>query len=226
VLFDAVIDGKPRKLLAQASRCGYFFVLDRTNGKALVSKPYSGTGNWAKGIDEKGQPIPDPAKEPQVEGSLIDTPIPGGTNWQPPSYSPETELFYVNGEEGYGIAYLYDTSAQPEGYGGGGSSTFDAHSTLFALDIHTGATRWKHSIPQGQGSISGGILTTSGKLLFTGDSSSLTAFDPVSGKILWHNRLAASVSNGPSTWMLDGKQYLIVGAGDTLYAYTLAGAKP
>ncbi|HEY7210831.1 MAG TPA: acido-empty-quinoprotein group A [Bryobacteraceae bacterium] len=225
VLFDAVIDGKSRKLLAQGARCGWLFVLDRTNGKNLVSKPFSGTGNWAKGVDAKGQPIPDPAKEPTVDGSMIDMPTMGATNWQPPSYSPDTELFYLNGTEGYGLAYLYDTSDQPEGYGGGTGGTFDQRSALFALDIRTGETRWKHEIPQGQGSISGGILTTAGKLLFTGDSSSVTAFNPADGKILWHQRLASPVSNGPSTWMLDGKQYLIVGAGDSLYAFTLQGEK-
>jgi acido-empty-quinoprotein group A len=225
VLFDATIDGKPRKLLGQAARCGWFFVLDRTNGKALVSKPFAGTGNWAKGVDERGQPIPDPAKEPKVDGSMIDMPPLGATNWPPPSYSPLTELFYFTGTEGYGLAYLYDTSEHPEGYGGGGGGTFDPHSALWAMDIHTGAIRWKHELPTvpGGGTISGGVLTTAGNLLFTGDSGHLTAFDPKSGKIIWHQRLTDSVSNGPSTWMLDGKQYVIAGAGDTLWAFTLAG---
>ncbi len=225
VLFDAVIDGKPRKLLAQGARCGWFFVLDRTNGKNLVSKPFSGTGDWAKGVDAKGQPIPDPAKEPTVDGSMVDMPAMGATNWPPPSYDPQTELFYLNGTEGYGIAYLYDTSNEPEGYGGGGSSTFDPRSALFALDVKTGNLRWKHEIRSGpgRGGITGGILTTSGKLLFTGDSGSLAAFDPGTGKIVWHQRLTSSVSNGPETWTLDGQQYIIVGAGDTLYALVLAG---
>ena len=71
--------------------------------------------------------------------------------------------------------------------------------------------------------MSGGVLTTAGRLLFTGDSGELVAFDPADGNPLWHQRLTGAVSNGPSTWMLDGKQYLIVGAGDTLYALTLAG---
>jgi acido-empty-quinoprotein group A len=226
VLFDATVDGKPRKLLAQAGRCGWFFVLDRTNGKSLVSKPFSGTGNWAKGIDAKGQPIPDPDKEPKVDGSMIDMPAMGATNWPPPSYDPQTELFYVNGTEGYGLAFLYDTSPNPEGYGGGGGGNFDSRSALFALDIHTGATKWKHEHAGGGamgGGMSGGIMTTAGHLLFTGDSTNLVAFDPMSGKILWHQQLTSAVSNGPSTWMLDGKQYLIVGAGDSLYALTLAG---
>jgi len=221
VLFDAVIDGKPRKLLGQGSRSGWFFVLDRTDGKNLVSKPFSGTGNWAKGVDAKGQPIPDPAKEPKVDGSMIDMPALGATNWPPPSYSPQTETFYLNGTEGYGIAYLYDTSDQPEGYGGGGGGNFDMRSALFALDIRTGATRWKHEHAQGAG-MTGGVLTTAGKLLFTGDSGHFAAFDPAKGALLWDQRLTAPVSNGPSTWMLNGKQYIIVGAGDTLYAFTLA----
>lgn len=225
VLFDALVDGHPRKLLAQGSRCGWFFVLDRTNGKNLVSRPFSGTGNWAKGVDAKGQPIPDVEKEPKVDGSMIDMPAMGATNWPPPSYDPQTELFYLNGTEGYGIAYLYDTTAQPEGYGGGGGGTFDMRTTLFALDVHTGAAKWKHSHPgNGLGAgLSGGILTTAGHLLFTGDSGQLTAFDPANGKILWHQRLTAPVSNGPSTYLLDGKQYILAGAGDTLYALTLAG---
>jgi alcohol dehydrogenase (cytochrome c) len=223
VLFDANINGQPRKLLAQGARAGWFFVLDRTNGKNLVSKPFSGSGNWAKGVDAKGQPIPDPAKEPQPNGSMIDMPAMGATNWPPPSYSPKTELFYLNGTEGYGVAFLYDTSDKPEGYGGGGGGNYDSHSALFAMDIHTGATRWKHEHGQdGSTGISGGILTTAGNLLFTGDSGQLVAFDPANGKPLWNQRLTQPVSNGPSTWMLDGKQYLIVGAGDTLYALTLS----
>jgi acido-empty-quinoprotein group A len=221
VLFDALIDGKPRKLLAQAARCGWFFVLDRTNGKNLVSKPFSGRGNWAKGVDERGQPIPDPAKEPKVSGSMIDMPALGATNWPPPSYNPQTQLFYVNGTEGYGIAYLYDTSDEPEGYGGGGGGTFDGRSALFAIDVKTGDVKWKHE-PAG-GAMSGGILTTAGHLLFTGDAGHLAAFDPANGTLLWNQRLESGVSNGPVTWTLDGRQYIVVGAGDTLYALTLAG---
>jgi len=227
VLLDIDIDGKPRKLLAQGARCGWFFVLDRTNGKNLVSQPFAGTGNWAKGVDAKGQPIPDPAKEPKVDGSMIDMPGMGATNWPPPSYSPQTELFYLNTTQGYGLTYLYDTSDQPEGYGGGSGGTFDPRSALLAIDVRTGKIKWKHEHETGiaGASISGGILTTAGHLLFTGDSGNLVAFDPATGKILWHQQLTASLSNGPSTWMLDGKQYLIAGAGDTLFAFVLAGKK-
>jgi outer membrane protein assembly factor BamB len=193
----------------------------------LVSKPFTGTGNWAKGVDSKGQPIPDVTKEPQVDGSMIDMPAMGATNWPPPSYDPQTELFYLKGTEGYGVAYLYDTSAEPAGYGGGGGGNFDTRSSLFALDVRTGKVKWKHSHQSGDGrndaGMSGGILTTAGHLLFTGDSGQLAAFDPADGRIVWHQRLTAGLSNGPSSYLLDGRQYLIVGAGDTLYALALAG---
>ncbi|MBS1858399.1 MAG: acido-empty-quinoprotein group A [Acidobacteria bacterium] len=223
VLFDAVIDGRPRKLLAQGSRAGWFFVLDRTNGHNLVSKPFAGTGNWAKGVDSRGQPIPDPAKEPQTNGSLIDMPALGATNWPPPSYDPKTGLFYLNATLGFGLSYLYDTSPHPQGYGGGGGGNFDTHSALLAMDVRTGVIRWRHEHGQdGSTGMSGGILTTAGDLLFTGDSGELVAFDPANGKPLWRQRLPLPVSNGPATWMLDGRQYLIAGAGDTLYALTLA----
>jgi alcohol dehydrogenase (cytochrome c) len=224
VLFDAEIDGKPRKLLAQAARNGFFFVLDRTNGKSVLSKPYVPL-NWAKGIDEKGQPIPDPKKEPTPDGSLLTIPGGGGTNWLPPSFDPDTQLFYVNATTGYSLAYLTDTDERPEGYGGSARSLWAQH-TLEAIDWKTGKIAWSHPYTNfgstGGGLGGPGILTTAGKLLFTGDyAGNLIAYDPSGGKILWHFSMPHSLGNGPETYMLDGKQYLIVGAGDTLFAFAL-----
>ena len=142
VLFDAEVDGKPRKLLAQAARNGYFFVLDRTNGAHIVSKPFVAL-NWSKGIDAKGQPIPDPQREPTVDGNLLTINGGGGTNWMPPSYSPQTGLFYVNATRGYSVTYLTDTSANPEGYGGSTRNLWSQH-VLEALDYKTGEVKWSH----------------------------------------------------------------------------------
>ena len=89
VLFDGEFNGQPRKLLAQAARNGHFFVLDRATGKALVSSEYVKT-NWSKGYDAKGQPIPNPAKDPQVDGALVSPNQGGATNWPPPTFSPPT----------------------------------------------------------------------------------------------------------------------------------------
>ena len=222
VLFDATIDGKPRKLLGQAARNGFFFVLDRTNGKNVVTKPFVPL-NWAKGVNAKGQPIPDPKKEPTTDGTLITIPGSGGTNWMPPSYDPETQLFYVNALDGYSVNYLTDTDKHPEGYGGSGRTLWSRH-ILEALDIRNGKVTWCHEYPavNGAGQGTPGILTTAGKLLFTGDyAGNFIAYDPADGKILWHFPVLHSVGNGPETYMLDGKQYVVVGAGDTLFAFSL-----
>ena len=95
VLIDGRINGQPRKLLAQASRNGHFFVLDRATGKSIVSTEFVKT-NWSLGYDERGQPIPNPAKMPQIDGALVSPNQGGAANWQSPSFSPATGLFYVN----------------------------------------------------------------------------------------------------------------------------------
>jgi alcohol dehydrogenase (cytochrome c) len=220
VLFDAEIRGEKRKLLAQAARNGFFFVLDRKTGKNLVTAPFTGT-DWAKGVDALGQPIPDPKKEPQPAGALLNINAGGGTNWFPPSFNPDYGLFFVNAIKGYSLAYLTDTDEKPEGYGGNGHNLW-SQASLEAIDYKTGKICWSHDFP-GKGAIASGILSTAGKLLFSGDpSGNLIAWDPPTGRTLWHFHLPASVSNGPMTYELDGKQYLLVGAGDTLYAFTLA----
>jgi alcohol dehydrogenase (cytochrome c) len=222
VLFDGEIDGRPRKLLAQASRNGFFFVLDRLNGAHIVTSDFTKT-NWAKGVNAKGQPIPNPAKEPQVDGALV-TPNQGGaTNWPPPSFSPKTGLFYVNANRGFSEYYIFDDNEKPEGWsgndrGGGGQSM------LQAIDYKTGKIRWSHRW-EGSG-VRSGVLTTAGDLLFTGDpSNNFVALDPATGDPLWHANLGAAVSNGPISYELDGMQYVVVGAGDAVFGFVLLSAK-
>jgi acido-empty-quinoprotein group A len=223
VLFDGLFNGRPRKMLAQAARNGIFTVLDRANGESLVTKGYVGV-NWMKGIDAKGQPIPDPAKEPKVDGSLINTPGGGGTNWAPPSFNPDTGLFYLNAKEGYSVTYLTDTDPEPQGYGGGGGGGL-SEPILVAVDYKTGNVAWKHKYPSGGfGNAFPGVLSTAGKLLFTGDpSGNLLAFDASKDRILWHFHVGQMVSNGPSTYMLNGSQYVLAAAGDTLFAFRVVG---
>jgi len=220
VLFDGVFNGKPRKLLAQASRNGYFFVLDRATGENLLTTPFIDT-NWASGIDSKGRPIPDPAKEPQTDGSLVYAPASGATNWMAPSFSPETKLFYVNAEEGSSLWYLtLGPDGKPEGHQGGATVSFWSDSKIIALDYQTGKVRWERGI--GEGRNNAGILTTAGHLLFTGDiSGNLLALDPSNGDVLWHNRPGGVMSNSPMTYSIDGRQYVLAGAGSVLYAWSL-----
>src|SRR3954453_11197778 len=142
VLIDGVINGQPRKLLGQACRNGWFFLLDRTNGKALVSSEFVKT-NWAKGVDAKGQPIPNPAKEPQTDGALVSPNQAGAANWPPPSFSPATGLFYVNATRAFSVYYIYDASEKPEGWGGNDRGGW-GESMLQAIDYKTGKMRWSH----------------------------------------------------------------------------------
>jgi alcohol dehydrogenase (cytochrome c) len=219
VLFDGEVNGQKRKLLAQAARNGYFFVLDRTNGKNLITSPYTGT-NWSEGVDASGRPIPSPKKEPQTNGALLNIFSGGGTNWFAPSFDPDSGLFYVNAVKGYSLVYLTDRDEKPEGYGGTDHALW-SQAALEAIDYHTGKIRWSHDFP-GDGLAISGILSTAGKLLFSGDpSGNLIAWDPAAGRILWHFHLPAPVSNGPMTYELGGQQYLVAGAGDTLYAFVL-----
>jgi acido-empty-quinoprotein group A len=220
VLIDGEFNGKPRKMLAQANRNGYFFLLDRTNGKNLLTAPMIETMNWSKGVDANGQPIGNPAKEATVDGVLVSPPSGGATNWPPPSFDPETGLFYVGTSESFSEFYLTDTDPHPEGYGAAERDVGSYGGSLRAIDYKTGKTVWNHRFPNGGGDT--GILSTAGKLVFAGDGAHhLVAFDPANGDILWHAGLADNLSNGPETYLLDGQQFLVVGAGDSLYAFTV-----
>ena len=161
VLFDDVVNGQPRKLLAQASRNGKFFVLDRTHGRAIVSTEYIKT-NWSLGTDEQGQPIPNPEKRPQIAGALV-TPNQGGaTNWYSPSFSPQTGLFYVNANRAFSVWYIYDPSDNPMGWGGTDRGGYAEQGQLKAIDYKTGEIRW--SIPRYGGN--SGLLSTAGNVVF------------------------------------------------------------
>ena len=217
VLIDGDFNGQPRKMIAQAARNGHYFLLDRTNGKALVSSDYIQT-NWAKGYDEKGQPIPNPAKRPQIDGALVTPDQGGAANWPPPSFSPLTGLFYVPASRAFSIFYIYDPGENPQGWGGtdrGGWS----ESMLQAIDFKTGKVKWSH---KWEGGARSGLLTTAGNLLFAGgNSGDIVALNATTGDALWHARLGNAVSNGPITYEMDGKQYLVVAAGDQLFTFVM-----
>jgi alcohol dehydrogenase (cytochrome c) len=221
VLFDGEINGEKRKLLAQASRNGWFFVLDRTTGKHILSSEYVKT-NWAKGVDAKGEPIPNPAKQPQPDGALVSPNQGGAANWPPPSFNPETGLFYVNAARAFSVYYIYDDDDdKPEGWGGNDRSGF-SEGMVQAIDTKTGKIAWSHKWPNG-GAPRSGLLSTAGKLLFAGDTASnFVALDPATGTPLWHAGLHTPMTNGPMTYQLDGTQYVVIGAGDSLYAFALA----
>src|SRR6185436_4026007 len=187
----------------QASRNGYFFVLDRTNGKSLLTKPFA-AANWAKGIDALGRPIPDPAKEPKKDGVLIAPNEGGATNFRPPSFDPKTGLLIVNAQDAYGI-YFFKPEHGTYGWAGA-DYTLAGKSFLRAIDYKTGKIAWDHPIGDGGGSA--GVLTTQTGLTFSGDvPGNLLALRTRDGATLWHAPIGR-VGNAPIMYELDGQQFL------------------
>jgi len=216
VLADANFRGQPRKLLMQASRNGYFFVLDRTTGKSLLTVPFA-TVNWAKGIDAEGRPIPDPAKYPSKDGVLVAPNESGATNFRPPSFDQRTGLFIVSAQDGYGIYFF---KSEHGAYGWAGADYGVAgRAFLRAIDYQTGKIVWNH--PLGDGAGTAGVLTSDTGLTFSGDiAGNVMAFRTTNGVTLWHQAIG-KMNNGPITYELDGKQYLVVAGGSSLYAFGL-----
>lgn len=217
VLFDAEFKGTKRKLLAQASRNGFFFLLDRTDGEHLVTAPFIDQ-TWASGVDSRGRPTAKPAATPSPDGALVAPGSDGATNWMAPSFDPQTGLFYVNARRIFSV-YYNTATGKAEGWGGRDRILW-ANSTLRALDFRTGKVVWNHEI--GEGESIAGILTTAGHLLFSADNSgNLLALDPATGRTLWHLNLGGGLLASPMTYELEGRQYILMPVTDVLYAFAL-----
>jgi alcohol dehydrogenase (cytochrome c) len=225
VLVDAMFHGKPRKMVMQAARNGYFFVVDRVTGEHLVTGKYSDAANWAASVDQRGEVVRDPAKDSTLAGSLVSPDNGGATNWPPPSFDPDTGLFYVQLREVFSMYYLTESNQRlVTGLGGKEEDVVgNLGSSLVAIDYQTGKIAWKYRYPGSTRAFFGttGLLTTAGKLLFSSDViGNVVAYDPTNGKPLWHCHVGA-VSNAPETYMLDGRQYILIAVGTSLMAFTL-----
>jgi alcohol dehydrogenase (cytochrome c) len=223
VLVDAPFGGRMRKLVLTAARNGYYFTLDRLTGEHLVTGRFSDTVNWAKAVNEKGQPVRDPKKDHDIGGALVSAGNGGAANWPPPAFSPDTNLFYVPLAESWAMYYLAETDPRGAmGLGGKEEIGLGGEAFLAAIDYRTGKLAWKQKYPSVTGAGGGaGLLSTAGRLLFGADAGgNFVARDVATGKPLWHARLG-NISNAPETFMLDGHQYVIVAAGDSIYAFTL-----
>jgi alcohol dehydrogenase (cytochrome c) len=235
VLADMDWQGKPRKVMLWANRNGMAYVLDRTSGQFLKGFPFVKV-NWADGFDDKGRPIPVPGITPTKAGTLVYPGNQGGTNWYSPSYSPRTGLFYVPAWENTSTTYIKGDTPPEFKAGGGftglfprpGLATDDVHSSIQAIDPKTGMKRWTYRI--NAPSIEAGVLTTASDMLFSGArDGSFFALDARSGKLLWQTNLGPSVSAGPITYAVNGKQYVSIMAGSSMFTFGLresAGPAP
>jgi alcohol dehydrogenase (cytochrome c) len=225
-LIDATWQNRPRKLLVQANRNGFFYVLDRTNGTFLLGKQYAKNVTWASGLTPAGRPMTVPDMEPSLEGKRVCPSLEGSSNWYSTSFNPATGLYYVQTNDKCGV-FTREPMEWEAGKGFMGGSFKQApdepaQRILRAIDIQTGKIVWE--LPQ-TGAVDswGGTLSTAGGLVIFGeDSGSLMAADAANGKPLWSFPTNQLWKASPMTYMFDNTQYFAVAAGPNIIAFGLA----
>jgi alcohol dehydrogenase (cytochrome c) len=224
-LIDATWQGKPRKLMVQANRNGFLYVLDRTNGKFLLGRAYTKRLTWATGLTPEGRPLVAAGHDATYEGRLSCPWLNGASNWYSASWNPLTSLYYVQTNDKCGIFTRTDMHYQEgRGFMGGsfsGDPADPGQRILRAFDIHTGKAVWE--LPQtGDGSTFGGVLSTAGGLVFYGaDDYSFAAADAKTGKPLWSFQANQPPHASPMTYLFDEQQYVAVAIGSDVIAFGL-----
>lgn len=219
VLADVTIGGQPRKVVIFANRNGFFYVLDRVTGKLIVGKPYIET-TWAKEIRD-ARPLQLPNQIPTEQGTRICPDPTGATNWMSPSFHPGLSLLFVTAREACGTYYSWQDDYKPgDGFRGGAVQRLDEvqRASLRAIDVATGEKRWEFPYTAQSWA---GVLSTASGLVFAGSSGNFMAFDAQSGKNLWRYQTGASLYAAAVTYMLDGRQYVLMPSGTTLTAFAL-----
>lgn len=235
VLADMEWKGKLRRVMLWANRNGFYYVLDRTTGEFLQGQPFAKV-TWTTGLDDSGHPVRVASANPTREGTLTYPGVQGATNWFSPSYSPHTGLFYIDVWENYSSVYnklpaefvegrrytagaprspvpslraaQVNTRTEDEGYG-----------TIRAFDPKTGTRKWEFKMADVSMS---GILTTASDVLFAGGREGyFWAIDARTGAELWKANLGGEVASGPMAYSVNGRQYVSVSAGSTLFTYAL-----
>ena len=233
VLADLTWQGKPRKVLLFANRNGFFYVLDRQTGEFLLGKPFAKV-TWADGLDAKGRPNRVGHSTP--EGSLIYPENQGATNWYNPAYSPRTGLFYI---PSWLDTHSINTSrVEPYKEGnqyGGGSATHEVpalrpgptnkrlpevgYGAIQALDPKTGTVKWQFKMMDVTDS---GVLVTASDIVFAGGREGyFYALDARTGAPLWKAMVGGAVSAGPTSYAVEGKQYISIPAGNAIFTFAL-----
>jgi alcohol dehydrogenase (cytochrome c) len=232
ILADMQWQGRPRKVMLWANRNGVAYVLDRLTGEFLLGKPMVRV-NWMEGFDKQGRPQRVPGKIPTPEGEVIMPTVLGATNWAPASYSPRTGLFYVSvWENTRAIAVLGGGRGRPVGVAGTGGTPMgqatltpnlkkedEGYGAVRAFDPKTLEKKWEFKMND---ITWGGVLTTASDLVFSGGKEGyFFALDARSGDLLWKIALGGQVNSGPMSYSVNGKQYVTIAAGNSLFAFAL-----
>lgn len=214
VLLDLPFQGKERKLLVQANRNGYYYILDRTNGEFLLGTPFVEKLTWSSGLTEKGRPILIPGREPRQEGVETCPTVRGASNWMSPSFNPEIGLFYVVTLEGCDIYTSSVKEPIPKiGFAGTGGERPPRHGNRFylrALEPTSGKRVWEYPMT-GPSTMWAGTVSTAGGVVFFGDDDKhLVAVDARTGQHLWHYNLGQELFASPITFSVNNKQYVTI----------------
>jgi alcohol dehydrogenase (cytochrome c)/quinohemoprotein ethanol dehydrogenase len=231
ILTDLTIDGQQRKVLLQANKNGFFYVIDRTNGKLISAKPFA-TVTWATGVDvATGRPVENPAArktdDPKAPWMGFPGPL-GAHNWKSMAFSPQTGLAYIPAQD---MPFVYADDKTYKPMPGGPNLGYDLvpgsmpqgdpkvkvqllapfKGFLRAWDPVAQKEAWSVEQP---GPWNGGILSTGGGLVFEGNAMGLfSAFDARTGTQLWSNPAQTGVIAAPMTYMVNGEQYIAIVAG-------------
>jgi len=220
VIVDTEVKGQKVKALVQAHRNGYFYCLNRENGKFLYGKPFCEV-TWtdrSKGVDgldpETGRPFVSAAATPNDEGVRVCPGAAGGKEWNPMAYHPGTQCAYVpviNNCAKFTSGKAFYIKGQP--YWGSSLTLIDneASGSFKAIDVRTGNIKWEVDT---RSPMVAGVLATGGGLVFTGDAEGFfTAYDAETGEALWYYQCGSGHHASPITYELDGRQYIAVCSG-------------
>jgi alcohol dehydrogenase (cytochrome c) len=234
VLGELALDGKPTKVLMQANRNGFFYVVDRTSGKFISGTQFAKKVNWASGIDAAGKPIDTPMTaevrktEQQTDFIEVWPSAFGGKNWMPMSFDPVRKVAYFN-TINLGMKIKYVKQPKPDGPNwwlglelGGFISPEDGNrGALVAWDPVAKKKLWEAPSKAPNWS---GVLSTAGGLVFVGtQTGQFKAFDAKSGKEVWSFQTGSGITGLPITWERNGRQYVTITSGSATVYGALAG---
>lgn len=222
MLIDAIVRGRRRKLIVNPNRNAFYYALDRETGEFIGGQAYA-KQTWAKGLDDKGRPIPIPGMDPSEEGVLVWPSLNGATIWYSPSYSPKTGFVYVAARE-VGATYFKREAEFKPGtfFAGGGERRIpqdEQWGAIRALEPATGKLAWEYKLLSAPWA---GVLSTAGGLLFSGSNEgNIFALDAQSGKPLWNFHSGGAVAANPISFAVDGRQHVALAADKVLYVFGL-----
>ena len=226
VLVDTNWQGQPRKLLLQANRNGFFYVLDRTNGQLLLAKQFLRKLNWADGIGKDGRPILRNLPKDANGDTYVCPGFQGGANWYSTSFNPATGFYYFSAlERCNNFSPRHGEWQAGKGYMGGTARPAPGESFekfLRAINIQTGEVAF--DVPQltTAQTASAGVMSTASGLVFYGENSgSFMAVDAANGKILWQFPTNQVWKASPMTYMFDNKQYVAIAVGTDIVSFGL-----